>query len=376
MNAIRVLQVLDKVSYNSGVSAVVMNYCKHISKNVQIDFLLYEQPEKEWIELLERLNIQIYTSGKPTGRGIVTYQKNVEEFFRVHAENYDIVHLHIPNAAFTVLRCAKKYGIPVRIMHSHNARGADGMVKKVRNFILNKWGLLYANEYFACGLEAAKYLFGKQKVESGSVVIINNAIDLAKYSYDVEKRQSIRTKLGLNDEILLGHVGRFEEQKNHQGLIRIFKELISLDESYKLVLLGDGPLREQIECEVVQSGLAKKVIFTGIVNNVNEYLSAMDIFVLPSLYEGLPVVCVEAQAAGLPCIVSTNVTNEIRFTESVYFVEHDNIVSWCEKIRSCKSDTSVRMCKEIEEYSIQKQAKRLEGIYMSYGASTNTDVHL
>lgn len=370
MAGVRVLQVLDKISHNSGVSAVVMNYCRHMSdENIQIDFLLYEEPEQQWTELLKKKDIHIYVSGKPSARGIVTYKKNVEQFFCLHAGEYDIVHLHIPNAAFIVLKCAKKCNIPVRIMHSHNARGADGIVKKVRNFVLNKWGLLYANQYFSCGIEAAKYLFGKMKVDTNEVVIIHNAIELEKYKFDLKRREEIRKELGLKEEILLGHVGRFEEQKNHQGLLKIFRKLIDQNDNYRLVLLGDGPLREQIQREIISDGLEDKVYFKGIVNNVHEYLSAMDMFLLPSLYEGVPLVGVEAQAAGLPCLISNRVSSEIKLTDRVEFLDINESDAWCENIQKMKKhqwDRNNLEKNNLEQFDIKKQAIRLERLYHSY----------
>lgn len=377
MNSVKVLQVLDKISYNSGVSAVVMNYCNHISSdNIDIDFLLYEEPEQYWKDLLGKKGIEFYTTGRPSGREMVAYKKRVKQFFQEHGKKYDVIHLHIPNAAFVVLKYAKKYGVPIRIIHSHNARGADGVIKKIRNYVLNKWGIIYANQYFACGIEAAKYLFGKKKVELNQIVIINNAIDLERYRFDIEARKRIRAELGIDQEVLLGHVGRFEEQKNHKGLLKNFKELTLRDEKYKLVLIGDGPLREALQNEVMQCDLKDKVIFTGIVNNVNEYLSAMDVFLLPSLYEGLPVVCVEAQVAGLPCIISKSVTTEICFTDLVKFVQNEDVDTWCDEINEFSRENGDRKSVDIPKYDIYKQAKRLEGIYMSYGSSADTNVHI
>lgn len=375
MSSVRVLQVLDKIDYSSGVSAVVMNYCNHIS-NSDVDFLLYEEPERHWIEVLEKRGMKCYITGRPSGKTMAVYQKNVELFFEEHGKAYDIVHLHIPNAAFVVLKYAKKYGIPIRIMHSHNARGADGIIKKIRNYVLNKWGVFYANQYFACGKEAAKYLFGRKKGESDQIVILNNAIDLKKYKFNSKIRQNIRENLGINQEILLGHIGRFEEQKNHKGLLRNFRVLSQRDDKYKLLLIGDGPLREHIQKEVAQYGLSEKVIFTGVIDNVNEYLCAMDVFLLPSLYEGLPVVCVEAQAAGLPCIVSSNVTEEIQFTDLITFVENEDVDKWCLEVERCSRTNNDRKEIEISEYDITQQAKRLEEMYISYGACTNIDVHI
>lgn len=375
---VRVLQVLDFINHNSGVSAVVMNYYAHLTRErVSCDFLLYESAEHDLEEQIRANGSKIYLMGQPSGSNLAECEKRVEKFFAEHAREYDVVHVHIPNAAFIVLRMAKKYGVPVRILHSHNARGADGTLKKIRNFVLNKWGISYANYYMACSQKAGVYLFGKRKVKQGKVVVLNNAIELEKYQYNSENREKLRGELGVGDELILGHVGRFSEQKNHSGLIEIFAKLQERGVPGKLLLLGDGSLRPQIEQLAREKGVFENVIFQGIVSNVEEYMSVMDVFLLPSLYEGLPVVCVEAQAAGLPCIVSANVTQEIALTDRVEFIENEMISQWCDEIEQLASQLPDRsQCMPMEAYDIRKQARRLEEIYLSYGMGTDTDVHL
>lgn len=375
---VKVLQVLDYVNHNSGVSAVVMNYFSHMDRDkVQCDFLLFEKEENEISREIVRCGGRIYTSGKPAGKSILNYRKRVDEFFAQHVGEYEVVHIHIPNAAFAVLRSAKKYGVPVRILHSHNARGADGTVRKVRNFLLNKWGIRYANRYFACSEAAGVYLYGKRKMEKHQVWVINNAIDLKRYAFREERREQIRRQYGIGpEEMLLGNVGRFVEQKNQIRLLEIFAAAEKkLD--VKLILLGDGELREDLRNKAEQLGIIEKVIFAGVVDDVENYLSAMDVFLLPSLYEGLPVVCVEAQAAGLPCLVSSNVTREIKLTDRVYFIENGETAKWCEMLeRLAHNGAAGRRGMELEAYDIRKQAAALEENYLRYGKSTDTDVDL
>lgn len=378
MKSIKVLQVLDKISYNSGVSAVVMNYYKYLpQEHLKSDFLLYEQTESDLESEILAKGSNIYVTGQPSGRNMRIYCRNVERFFAGHAGEYDVVHVHIPNAAFVILNSAKKYGVPVRIIHSHNARGADGIVKKARNFVLNKWGICYANRYMACSNAAGEYLFGKKLCEKGQVTILNNAILLEKYRYNPQKRKEIRNALGVGDEVLLGHVGRFAKQKNHEGLLTILSQLCERGWKGKLLLIGDGELRDATMQRAERLGIKERIIFAGVVDNVNEYMSAMDIFLLPSLYEGLPVVCVEAQAAGLPCLVSTNVTREIGLTDRVKFIENEKITQWCDEIERLARALPNRT-KEIQmgDYDIREQARRLEEIYLQYGKSADTDVDL
>lgn len=380
MKKVRVLQVLDYINNNSGVSSVVMNYYSHIdSSKVQIDFLLYENPEETVLEYLNNNHSQIYTTGYPVEEGYIRYKSTVREFFEKNGRMYDIVHVHIPSAAFIVLKEAKKAGIRTRIMHAHNTRGADGIVKKVRNYLLNKWGMFYTNEFFACSRLAAEYLYGKNKSQYS--VIINNAIDLKKFSYNQKVRESIRKELGIKNEIILGHVGRFAEQKNHKFLLEIMKELQKLNNNYKLLLLGDGSLREDIEMQIKKLGLENNVVLLGVVSNVKEYLDAIDIFLLPSKYEGLPCVCVEAQANGLPCLISSSITKEVELTDNIKFLEIQNASKWCaeiiklaEKLNVDRQETNKDA--RINDYNIEIQAKLLEERYLEYGIGSSADVHL
>lgn len=374
---VKVLQVLDFINYNSGVSAVVTNYFFQLDpQRVQCDFLLYEMPEDAWMTRLTAAGAKVYATGKPSGRSMAEYERNVKDFFRQHAKDYDIVHVHIPNAAFIVLRYAKKYGIKVRILHSHNARGADGAVKKIRNYLLNQWGIRYANQYFACSVKAGNYLFGEKR--GGQLVVLSNAIRLERYAFDEKKRKIIRDSLGVKEhELLLGHIGRFAEQKNHEGLLKIFAETRRQGMDTKLVMLGDGELQEKTGQLAEELGIKDQVLFAGVVANVPDYLSAMDIFLLPSLYEGLPVVCVEAQAAGLPCLISDQVTREIALTDQVWFLANGNLDSWCDRIRKISAEERSRNAvKGLEQYDIVRQTRNLEERYLQYAAGTDLDVNV
>ncbi len=374
---VKVLQVLDFINYNSGVSAVVTNYFFQLDpQRVQCDFLLYEMPEDAWMTRLTAAGAKVYATGKPSRRSMAEYERNVKDFFRQHAKDYDIVHVHIPNAAFIVLRYAKKYGIKVRILHSHNARGADGAVKKIRNYLLNQWGIRYANQYFACSVKAGNYLFGEKRC--GQLVVLPNAIRLERYAFDEKKRKTIRDSLGVKEhELLLGHIGRFAEQKNHEGLLKIFAETRKCGMDTKLVLLGDGELREKTGQLAEELGIKEQVLFAGVVANVPDYLSAMDIFLLPSLYEGLPVVCVEAQAAGLPCLISDQVTREIALTDQIWFLANGNLDSWCDRIRKISAEGCSRNAvKGLEQYDIVRQTRNLEERYLQYAAGTDLDVNV
>ena len=379
---VRVLLVLDYINRNSGVSSVVMNYYTHIDHSkIRMDFLLYEKPDDSILEYLEDCGSHIYVSSHPMKLGYRSYHKFIDSFFKEHQGEYQVVHVHIPNAAFVVLKSAKKYQIPGRVIHAHNSRGADGKIKKVRNYILNKWGIFYANQYFTCSESAGAYLFGKKFLDK--VCVIPNAINLAEYEFSLDCRERMRKELHIQgDELVIGHVGRFSEQKNHKFLIDTVKCLNEKKIKFKLLLLGDGELQSKIVKQVEGDGIQKRVIFAGVVSNVKEYMDAMDIFVLPSLYEGLPCVSVEAQANGLPCLISSNVTKEVKLSEKVRFLGIDNPEQWAKAISNQYSIGSSEKrekgygCSKLYDYDIMVQAKKLEEKYLLYGNSSDSDVNL
>lgn len=378
----RVLVVLDYINKNSGVSSVVMNYYHAIDRSkVPMDFLVYEKPEDQVMEELEKQGSHVYVSNHPLKLGYSAYHQFMDHFFGEHQGEYSVVHVHIPNAAFVVLKFAKKYQVPGRILHSHNSKGADGRLKKIRNFLLNKWGIFYANQYFACSESAGAYLFGKKHLDQ--VCIIRNAIDLTSYEFRQEDRKSMRKKLGIGeDEFVIGHVGRFSEQKNHRFLIEVVKCLKDRPVKFKLLLLGGGELEETVMEQVEKYGLEQQVIFAGVVSNVPEYMDAMDVFVLPSLYEGFPCVCVEAQANGLPCLLSAPVTREVQLCKEVRFLEINDPKPWVEELTkqyqngSRQNRKKGQECSKLWDYDIMVQAKNVEEKYLSYGNSSDPDVHL
>ena len=386
----RVLQVIDDMGLNSGVSSMLLNYYKYIDHDkVNFDFMVYNTVSDEVKEYCKRNHSRIYEVGPLSGKTILdgTFSKKIEHVMKKYAKKYDVIHGHEPNSAFIYMKLAKKYGIKKRIIHSHNARGADGMVKKLRNFILNRYGLIYATNYCACSKKAAKYLYGTTK----HVHIVNNAINIDQFQFQPKGRTRMRRKLGVENMFVVGHVGRFAPQKNHEYIIDIFWRFHQEVPDSRLLLIGDGELMNEIKQKVDRLHLHDCVLFEGVQSNVNEYMQAMDAFVLPSMYEGLPVVCVEAQAAGLSCLVSKEVTREIKITDNVKFIEIDNKNSILKKtVQSNQSNPinqknlenwvleliKIRETKNVDDrtlyadrvakrgFDIKKQSKKLEDYYI------------
>lgn len=388
----RVLQVIDDMGLNSGVSSMLLNYYRYIDHDkVNFDFMVYNTVSDDVKEYCKRNHSRIYEVGPLSGKTVLdgTLYKKVEGVMKRYAKKYDVIHGHESNTAFIYMKLAKKYGINHRIIHSHNAKGADGMVKKARNFILNHYGLKYVTDYCACSKKAAKYLYGT----TNHVNIINNAIDINKFRFQPEVRNRMRKKLGVEDMFVVGHVGRFAPQKNHGYIIDVFWQFHQKVQNSKLVLIGDGELMDMIKQKVNTLHLDGAVLFEGVQSNVNEYMQAMDAFVLPSMYEGLPVVCVEAQATGLSCIVSKEVTREIKITENVKFIGIDNkypvlqstiqsnqnnqkdIKSWVQeliKIRQKKNINNRKLYADRvakQGFDIREQSKKLESYYIKLSNS-------
>lgn len=355
---IRVLQIIGDV-VGGGVEQVILNYYRHIDRNeVQFDFILHNGALKSYVDNIESLGGKVYK--------ITPYKSNpvktVLEMYKIMKGNYQIVHSNMNALSVFPLFAAYLAGVPVRILHNHST---DTKAEPLRTFVkhlLRPFARLFANEYWACSKLAGEWMYGKQAVADGKVTIINNAIDLKQFAFDEAKRNKLRKELGLQDCFVIGHVGRFMKQKNHDFLVNIFAEIVKEQDDVKLLLIGDGPLREQIENKVKTLGLDEKVIFTGVRSDVADLYNAMDVFVLPSFYEGLPVVGVEVQANGLPFLCSSNVTREILISDRIELLKlEDGMKTWAEKILAYVNKKRIIASKDISKsgFDIEVEAKKL-----------------
>ncbi len=330
-NPIRILQITDCINYGGGVAAVILNYYNHMDADkVIFDFMVNEPIEAELQHKLEEKGSRVFVMPALSIKNTFNYKCALEAFFKEHAADYQIIHGHTPNAAAYYMPVAKKYGIPVRIIHSHNSRGADSQLKRIRNRLMSRVGIANATHRFACSKVAAEYLYGND-----DAFILNNAIDLDAFKFNPSVRNEIRSIFQISDDTkLIGHIGRFAEQKNHKFILDIAdaikKSKTDQQPKIKFILIGDGPLRAEIENQIEARGLQDMFILTGVVSNSKDYYQAMDAFILPSLYEGLPVVGVEAQAAGLPTLVSDKVTPETLMTDNIKQMPIDDASRWAE----------------------------------------------
>ena len=355
---IRVAQVIG-MAINGGTEALWMNYYNHIDKSkVQFDFLVESTSKIIDREKIESMGGRVVII--PPYTNPFKYMKELKKIFKEN--NYDIVHSNMSTLSIFVLRSAKKAGIKVRIAHSHSTSNKKEWKKNILKNLLRPFSKIYPTHYFACGELAGRYLFGNKTFDNGKVAVINNAIDMDKCRFNLEKRELIRNELGINEEVVLGHIGRMQAQKNQSYLIDIFNNYHKLNSNSKLLILGDGPLKETLVNKVNSLGLTDVVIFAGVKTNPEDYYSAMDCFVLPSLYEGLPVVGIETQANGLPCYFANTITEEVKFNDNVYFLPISvSPKEWAEKIHS--SGMVRDNVKENSKYDIKIQAKMVEEMY-------------
>lgn len=351
--------------FGGGVEAVVMNYYRHIDRTrIQFDFLCSENSTNIPYDEIEDLGGRVYLI--PNYTKISKYQK---ELIKIFKENkYKIVHSHINTLSVFSLHAAKKAGVPVRIAHSHSTTNKAEWKKNIIKQCLRPFSKIYATDYFACSELAGRWLFGNKTYNDGKVYILNNAIDVDKFDFNEEIRKKKRKELNIEDgTLVIGHVGRFVAQKNHKKLIEIFNEVHKQNRDTILLLAGQGPLMDKIKKQVNESGLKNSVIFLGQRSDINELYQAFDVFVLPSLYEGLPVSGIEAQAAGLPCVFSNNMTKETRVLESTKFLSLEKTQKeWANAIIG-EAKKFLRREKKDEitshNFNINVEAKKIEKIY-------------
>ena len=268
-----------------GVESVVMNYYRNIDRNkIQFHFLCDEDSTDIPYEEIEKLGGKVIVI--PPYQKLFKYQKELYRIFKKN--NYKIVHSHINALSVFPLRIAKKAKIPVRIAHSHSTSNKKEWKKNILKIILRPLSKLYANNYFACTEYAGKWLFGKKVVERKELNVINNAIDLKKFEFNENTRKALREELGIKeDTLIIGHVGRFMKQKNHEFLIEVFNEVYKKNQNTLLILIGQGPLLSEIKQKAINLNIEDKIKFIGQVTDVEKYYNIMDIFLFPSIYEGL-----------------------------------------------------------------------------------------
>ena len=354
MSMFRVLQVMESLGY-AGVEAVVMNYYRHIYKeHIQFDFITCSSTSERYDNEIEQLGGRIFRLPSRS-RCQIGYMKALYRVIRDN--NYQIVHIH-QNSASMVMDgiVARLCSVPVVIGHSHNTR----CNVLWQHYLFRPFVNGFFKNRMACSVEAGQWVFGGNKVK-----ILHNAIDVKRFRFNEEIRTKIRIKLGLTDEMLIGFVGRLHPQKNPYRLLEIFAELRKKQGDAHLLIVGDGGEREGMIQLCKELNIFPNVHFVGQVKNVHEMMMAMDVFLFPSVFEGLGVVVIEAQATDLPCVVSEQVpAPDLTGKLSVCQLEDDNEV-WVNAIMNQASgkrcDTSLQI--RIGGYDIVHEAVKLEDEY-------------
>lgn len=362
MAPIRVLQLFTILN-RGGAETNVMNYYRKIDKTkFQFDFIVHREEKGAYEDEILTLGGKIYRLPAFNPLKIINYKKEIALFFDQHS--YQIIHGNCSELGVYIYQEAQKRNVPVIIAHGHNATDGWNLKSPFRWYYKKKM-IHYINTYFTCGYEASIWLFGKKNAHKAFTM--TNAIDSSLFAFNTPKAIQIRKDLDAEFSYNFIHVGRFNTQKNHAFLIAVFDELYKIDTKYKLFLIGEGELKQDIENKVNKLKSKNNIIFLGSRNDVNNILQAMDAFLFPSLFEGLPVSLVEAQASGVKCFISDGIPNEaILITENVLVISlKESAISWANKIHSQNAfDKKNVMQKIIDKgYDINTNVRILENKY-------------
>lgn len=324
----KILLIMPALKKAGGIENIFMNYYSRFQGEFKFDFVVHECDNDDFVNMIQQKGDKLYILPKIGLSSLWEVNKQIEKLFKIN--DYDIVHCHMANGAYFYFRKAKKYGVKCRILHGHLTKYADIRSHEIRNFFLVNLAKKYTTNYMACGKEAGEFLTKKKKV-----YILNNAISLEKYAFDFQCREEIRNKYDIaEDVILLGHVGRLVPVKNQKFLLDLIKRLCDEKKNIKLMIIGDGPLREELYNYGLMLGLEGRVIFVDSTRETSKYYQAFDYFLLPSYSEGVPTVLVEAQSSNLPCIISDKITNEVIINSNVVSCQIDDVNPWVSAIES------------------------------------------
>lgn len=363
-----------------GIGTFITNVLSRINRDLfDVRLVVVNKATDQYDELLKSLGIKpvILVPGLELDP-IKRFQKGLpafKQYLKSHVSNSDIIHFNVSNSIdLLYVRLAKNSGVKVRIAHSHNS-SATSTIKK----IAHKMGMIFLantpNYYFTCSKLAARWLFPKKIYSNKQYFFIRNAINTHEYAFDPPKRKELRSKYGWTNNLVLAEVGRFNKQKNHRFLLQVFKETLKIKPNAILVLVGAKDcLYEDIKRYAKDIGIDDKVMFLGKSSEVADLLQAFDIFMLPSLYEGLPFVLVESQAASLPSLVSDTVTNEIKLTKYVKFESLKNDPKiWANDVIHMGSIKRVIDREEMiqQGYDLDTMVKSLEKLYLKFYKENN-----
>ena len=363
---VRVLQVLGGTSLGGAESRVMDSY-RHLDRSrIQFDFCVHSQEEGFFDKEIESLGGHIYRVPRFQVVNWLAYRKAWKDFFREHP-GYVAVHGHMTSTASIYLPIAKAAGVPLAIAHARSAGVDPGLKGAMTRFLRRNLGKK-ADVCLTCSRLAGEAVFGKKMVEAGRVTTVPNAIDAREFAFSEKKRKQKRAELGIGvQEFVIGHVGRFGHMKNHAFLLDVFAEICRKVPDSRLLLVGEGGLMDSVREKAASLGLSDRVIFTGNQAQVADFYMAMDFFVFPSIFEGLPGSVIEAQAAGLRCLVSDSVTDEVLITPLAQARSlSDKASVWAQNVLERRSYEREQMEQAIKEagFDVSDQVKFLEKLYL------------
>ena len=356
----RVLQVVT-IMNRGGIETMIMNHYRAIDRTkIQFDFLVHRQERGDYDDEIEQLGGRIYRAFPIRPWKYIQYFKWLNIFFKDN-NSYIAIHSHIQENSGLVFKIASKYNLNNLIANSHIATlGVD------YKYLFRQYGRILTNKYsttkLACGVKAGKFLYGNKT----EFIILKNAINTSDFVFNKNIRNQIRAELGITNNFVIGNVARFSPQKNHKFIMNLFKEILAIDNNVILVLVGCGEKEKDIKELAVQYGISDNIKFLGLRKDINRLLQSFDIFLFPSLYEGLPVSIIEAQAAGLPCILSDTIDSETAITSNVEFHSLDAPISeWINAILNNKDFKRVDTTSEIVDagYDVIHNTKNLIDLY-------------
>ncbi len=362
---VKVLYIVDSLKQRFGVTSVVMNYFRYIDvKKVKIDFMVLENSDPCIVNEIKSLGSEVFFMPQLSLTHFKEFFGYIKKFFKEH-NNYTVIHSHFNQLDSLIFPIAKRAGIRNCISHSHNTKYSDYHLRAIRNYIMCIPLKYTATVWAACGIKAGKFLYGNNFIRSPKHLIINNAIDTRKFAFDLKVREEVRNEFGIKNEIVIGNIGSMKLQKNQEFLLKVFSKLQKKSNCYKLILVGDGDLREKLEQTTTELGIKDKVIFTGQRSDVYRLLQGIDIFALPSLYEGLPVIGIEAQAAGLPCLFSDKVTREASICNAQFLSIQNGTAPWISAIQKLQEFNRRNTENKIKSknFDIKEEANKLAQFY-------------
>lgn len=364
----RILEITSALD-GGGVDRLLYDYCSALKNDFQFDFIVTSKSEGMLEKPLRDIGCNIYRIPQ------------IRENFKAHCEKlkeilesnkYDVIHDHSGFKAWCNLHVAKRCGVPVRIAHSHQAYMTESIKQKIERKLSEPITEFFATDLFACGNEAAKWMWGEKTFKRGKVYVMKNAINAESFDFSLQKRNDVRKSLNIEDKFVIGNVARFSFQKNHEFLIRVFKDITKIRNDAVLLLIGRGETENEIKALVQELHLEDSVIFTGVRNDVPELLNAMDVFVLPSRFEGLPVTLVEIQANGLPAVVSDSITKELSFSDKISFIPLSApTCEWAQTISEKQRDKSENRITGTD-YDLKTATNELKNKYLSLRGKTST----